>query len=210
MKKTVILSLCFLSYLLPMQSSGFGFGFDDLEAIEKTEQSELLEEAKQAARSDNFSRARRLIKQAEQKAYNPKHVQATKNTVAKLEQRYEERQAEKRRQQQLAEQRRQQSSGNSSVYITSWGHDFSGDGRIWGRNGVKLNTGTEFYTWLERQSYGSRCYNLHTQGGLSGGASNCSDSINNNWSVSCGNSGQFGVQGDHTNVVKAIVSRCGR
>ena len=97
----------------------------------------------------------------------------------------------------------------STAYITSWGNNFSGDDRIWGRNGVKLSNGSTIYTWLQRENYGSRCYQLFVQGAFHGSGSNCSNNINNSWSVSCGDSGQFWVQGTQTDVVKAIVKRCG-
>jgi hypothetical protein len=97
----------------------------------------------------------------------------------------------------------------SGVYITNWGYDFSGDDRVWGRNGIKLSSGSTIYTWLQKENYGSRCYQLFVQGSFHGGASNCSDSINNNWAASCGNDCQFWVQGNQTDVVKAIVQKCG-
>ncbi len=76
---------------------------------------------------------------------------------------------------QRATQRQQSSSGgsSSSVYIVDWGYDFSGGDKLWGRNGVKLSNGRKIYMWLNKQSYGLKCYNLSIQGSFYGNASLC-------------------------------------
>ncbi|MDP8078428.1 hypothetical protein [Phocoenobacter skyensis] len=96
------------------------------------------------------------------------------------------------------------------AYVVDWGYDFSGDNRLWGRNSVKLNNGRSVYMWLEKQSYGMKCYTLNIQGSFYGSASLCENEIKpySHWSASCGN-GQFWLKGNHVDVVKQIIRKCG-
>ena len=82
------------------------FDFEDMEIIEKAEQEDLLAKAGQAARDWNFSEARSLLKQAQQKGYAPTEVESVEkliadNESAKAEQ---ERRAEEERQAKIAAQ----------------------------------------------------------------------------------------------------------
>lgn len=81
-----------------------GFGFDDLDAVEATEQQELLQMAKEAARDYEFSKAQSLIKQAEHKAYAPDAVKHAKQVLASAEKKKKREDEEKAR---LAEEKRQ-------------------------------------------------------------------------------------------------------
>jgi len=195
----------------------YAISLDD-EEEDAEDVADLLEEAKKAASSESFGRANELLKKAKMYGVSGSEVKETGAYIAKKQRQREERlERERRERERLARLKREREerarrarvSSSRSVYITSWGVDFSGDDRLWGRHGVKLSNGQEIYTWLSRQSYGSRCYELFVQGAFLGGGSNCSNSINNSWSASCG-SGQFWVQGDQADVVRAIVKRCAR
>jgi len=203
LKMFMLLVFC----LLFQQAAWAGFDFDDLELIEQSEQEELLELAKQAASNWHFSSARSYLSQAEEKDYSPDAIDETKRVIGKHREAYRENERRKEEERRLAEAERQRqnqaSSGN--VYITSWGYDFSDGDKIWGRTGVKLSNGSTLYTWLNRMS---GCYTVTVAGGYHGSGSNCGDSINGSWSVNACSSGQFLVQGDQADVVKAIVGRC--
>ena len=171
---------------------------------------EYISDAKNSASNENFSSAYDYLEKARKLGVSSSELSSAKSYVARQKEAYEER-IERERQAKLERERQERMAqqSQSSVYVTSWGYDFSGDDRIWGRNGVKLSNGSEFYTWLDRESYGTRCYRVFVQGGLSGNGSNCSDSLNNRWAVSACGSGQFWVDGSYTDVVNAIVGRCG-
>lgn len=195
-----------------------GFGFDDLDAVEATEQQELLQMAKEAAREYKFSKAQSLIKQAEHKAYAPDAVKRAKQVLASAEKKKKRedeekaRLAEEKRQRELAEQRRRASSSAGSTYVVDWGTSFQSGNSIWGRHGVRLNNGRKVYMWLEKDTTGFKCFRLSIQGSFYGGGSLCDDSIESysSWAASCdGSGGRFWVKGDHMAVVKEIVSRCG-
>lgn len=81
----------------PAAWAGHGFDFDDMEKIDRAEQGELLEKAKQAARAEQFDQARRLIDQARNKAYDPKAVAAAETVYGNAKAAYEDR---KRREEQ--------------------------------------------------------------------------------------------------------------
>lgn len=81
----------------PAAWAGQGFDFDDMEKIDRAEQGELLEKAKQAARAEQFDQARRLIDQARNKAYDPKSVAAAETVYGNAKAAYEDR---KRREEQ--------------------------------------------------------------------------------------------------------------
>ncbi len=82
MKKIFMaISLCFFSLSLRADD---GFGFDDLEMIEQSEQAQLLQMAKDEAKAYHFSKAEDLIQQAQNKAYSPDEfllTQKPKNAV---------------------------------------------------------------------------------------------------------------------------------
>jgi hypothetical protein len=98
------------------------FGFDDLQQIESTEQGELLQKARQAARNWHFGQAENLLEQARQKGYAPGEVRGVQQLIASNRQAYAEEQARKRaeeeRQRQEEEARRlaaQRSNGASGA-----------------------------------------------------------------------------------------------
>ncbi|MFH0780660.1 MAG: hypothetical protein V2B20_01750 [Pseudomonadota bacterium] len=94
------------------------FDFDDLEKLEKAEQEDLLAKAGQAARNWNFSSARSLLKQAQQKGYAPTEIQAVEKLIAQNESAKadKDRREEEARQAQIAAQEaeRQRASMASS------------------------------------------------------------------------------------------------
>lgn len=202
---SIVLSFGFVVFS-GCESSSYDMSEIDNDALDAEDFEEYIADAKRSASSENFSAAYSHLEKARKLGVSTSEYSSAKSYVASKEKAYEER-IERERQERMARESQNYNSGG--VYITNWGYDFSGDNRIWGRNGVKLSNGSTFYTWLERQSYGSRCYNLSVQGGVSGHASNCSNSINGSWSTSCASSsGQFLVHGDQSTVVEAIVSRC--
>ncbi len=187
---------------------------DDEEDAEDV--ADLLKQAKKAGKSESFSEADTLLKKAEMYGVSTDDTQEASKYVAGKKQAREERlkkkrqaklEAQKRERERQAVLSRQRAQHSNNVHITSWGYDYQTGDSIWGRNDVKLSNGRSFYAWLNKQTYGMKCYELFVQGGLTGSASNCSNSINNSWSASaCGRS--FLVTGDQVDVVKAIVNRC--
>ena len=94
--------------------SAQAFSFDDMERMEQFEQQELLDLAKQAARSWNFSAARNYLEQARNKGFSPNDVEAARRVYQSEYAAYEEKQ---RREEQerlaRAEAERQRASGGS-------------------------------------------------------------------------------------------------
>lgn len=62
--------------------TSFAFSFEEMARIDKEEQSELLELARKAARSWNFGAAQNYLKQARNKGYAPKDIQAVETLIA--------------------------------------------------------------------------------------------------------------------------------
>lgn len=80
------------------------FDFDDLKTLERAEQDELLEKARQAASSWNFGSARSYLDQVRQKGYAPKQVKAVETLIAQNEsaKAEQDRRVEEQRQARLA------------------------------------------------------------------------------------------------------------
>jgi len=105
------------------------FSFDDLEKLEKEEQADLLQKARNAANSENFGSVRSYLDQARNKGFAPKQVNAVASLISSQEAAKAERdrRAEEVRRQEdarrLAEaeaaRRRAQSSGSSGSYGVS-------------------------------------------------------------------------------------------
>jgi hypothetical protein len=74
-----------LSVLPYPSAQGLAFGFDDLEKLEKEEQADLLQKARNAANSENFGSARSYLDQARNKGYAPKQVNAVASLIASKE-----------------------------------------------------------------------------------------------------------------------------
>jgi len=93
--------------ILP-SASVLAFDFDDLKTIERAEQDELVEKARQAANAWNFGSARSYLDQARQKGYAPKQIKSVEALIAKNEsaKAEKERREEQARQARLAEERR--------------------------------------------------------------------------------------------------------
>ncbi len=210
MKKIfMVVWLCIFSLSLCADD---GFSFDDLEEVEKSEQSLLLQMAKEQARAYNFSKAQSLIKEAENKAYSPDELSSAKKVLSNSQAKKRREDEERARQARLAEEKRQREMARRNAYIVDWGTDFQTGNSFWGRHGVKLSNGRKIYMWLEKETYGLKCYNLNIQGSFYGSGSLCADSIKSYsyWTASCeGSGGMFHVKGNQVDVVKAIVSRCG-
>lgn len=107
---------------LAFNPPAFAFGFNDLEKLEKEEQADLLQKARNAANSENFSGARSYLDQARNKGFTPKQVSAVAALIASKEaakaerdrQEAAARQAEAARQQALAAAPANQGNTNSS------------------------------------------------------------------------------------------------
>lgn len=94
--------LLFLTLLVPCGLQA-GFDFDDLEKVEQSEQEELLEAARKAAKGWNFGEAEGYLKQARQKAYAPDDIASVEKLIADNRQAYA---AEQERRRQEEERRR--------------------------------------------------------------------------------------------------------
>lgn len=70
--------------VLPM-APAWSFDFDDLKVIERAEQDELIEKARQAANAWNFGSARSYLDQARQKGYASKQIKSVETLIAKNE-----------------------------------------------------------------------------------------------------------------------------
>ena len=106
------LFLCF--GLLTAMAVQADFSLEEMEALEKGEQTQLLELSRQAAKNWNFSEAEGYLARARNKGHAPGEIQAAEksiadNRAAKAEK--ERREAEERR---LAEMQRSQGSGSAS------------------------------------------------------------------------------------------------
>ena len=214
-KRVLLLSfLAFAVVYTIFPTSIYAISLDDDEE-DAEDVADLLEQAKKAGNSESFSEADTLLKKAEMYGVSTNDTQEASKYVSQQKQARDAR-LERERQAKLEAQRRErekqavlsrQRTQRSNVYITNWGYKFQTGDSIWGINDVKLSNGRSFYAWLNKKTYGMKCYELFVQGGLTGSASNCSNSINNSWSASaCGRS--FWVTGDQVDVVKAIVNRC--
>ncbi len=106
----------FLLALLLSCETYADFGFDDLGAMEQTEQTELLEQAKQMAKRNNFSNAEALLKEAQYKGYAPNEIAQTAKIIADSRNAHQAEEAEAQRllAEQQAQQRRNQAQSNSS------------------------------------------------------------------------------------------------
>ena len=212
--------LAFTVFYVALPTATYAISLDDDEE-DAEDVADLLEQAKKAGANESFDTATILLKKAKMYGVSLNDTQEVINYVAQKkrarDERLEREQKEKERLARLKAEREdrerqtriaRQSTQNSSFYITNWGYAFNTDDSIWGRNGIKLSNGSTIYTWLQKKTYGMKCYELFVQGAFLGSASNCSDSIHNSWKASaCGSS--FWVTGDQTDVVKAIVGRCG-
>ncbi len=101
---------------------------------------------------------------------------------------------------------------SQSAYVVDWGYDYQVNNSFWGRNAVKLNNGKEIHMWLAKDTSGLRCNVLNIRGSFYGSASLCENEIKpySYWAASCqGHSGQFQVKGNHVDVVKQIIRKCG-
>ncbi len=120
MKRRVLIICTVASLITPLFADDDGFGFDDLEQIEASEQQELLQMAKEKAKAYDFSRAKDLIEQAENKAYSPDDIASAKKVLANAKAKKQKEDEEKARLARLAEEKRQrelvrrQSSSSSS------------------------------------------------------------------------------------------------
>ncbi|MCP5141873.1 MAG: hypothetical protein H6980_05920 [Gammaproteobacteria bacterium] len=96
------------------------FSFEEMEQLERSEQGELLQRARQAANGENFGAARDYLERARHKGYAPDEFKAVEGLIAQREAAAEERrrQAEERRrreeeQRRLAELERQRANSAS-------------------------------------------------------------------------------------------------
>jgi len=125
------ISIAFLFSLLILAGlppSAPAFDFDDLEKLEKAEQEDLLAKAGQAARSWNFSSARALLKQAQQKGYAPTEIQAAEKLIAQNESAKadQDRRAEEARQAQIAAQEAERQGAMASASSSGGGGSSAG------------------------------------------------------------------------------------
>ncbi|MCB1734395.1 MAG: hypothetical protein KDI89_04375 [Gammaproteobacteria bacterium] len=61
------------------------FSFDEMEQLERSEQGELLQRAREAANAENFGAARDVLKRAGHKAYAPDDIKAVEGLIAQRE-----------------------------------------------------------------------------------------------------------------------------
>lgn len=103
---------------IPVAPTAQAISFEEVERLDKAEQSELLERARQAARSWDFSAAQRYLGQARNKGYAPKDIKAVETLIAQnqsakaADDERKRRAEEERRQRELVAQ--QGSSGGGS------------------------------------------------------------------------------------------------
>ncbi len=126
MKKIfMVVWLCIFSLSLYADD---GFSFDDLEEVEKSEQSLLLQMAKEQARAYNFSKAQSLIKEAENKAYSPDELSSAKKVLASSQAKKRREDEERARQARLAEERRQREVARRNASSSGGNYSSSYDG----------------------------------------------------------------------------------
>jgi hypothetical protein len=82
---TAALTLALVLTLGLNLAPAWAFDFNDLETVERAEQGELLERARQAAEKEDFAAARSYLGQARQKGEAPKQIKAMEALIAKNE-----------------------------------------------------------------------------------------------------------------------------
>jgi len=211
---TLTFSLFYITLLTPTYAMSLDDDEEDAEDV-----AYLLEQAKKEGKSESFSKANTLLEKAKIYGVSKGETQEASIYVADKKQERDERLERKRKEKErLARVKREtrvaQQHSSSSRYITGLGYDAQSyeydKYTIWYRPYISISDGTHIYAKVT-QLYRGDCYQLlvgSSDSSISGGCSNCSNSLNSSWSCHANSGGSFTVNGNQLKATNAVVGRC--